>query len=68
MLNGPALGLLNTKDDKRQQMQVSVQNGLIIVEFQKDTGWLALNREEAIAFIQCLADRLNSAEMRFHAQ
>lgn len=67
MLNKDALSLLQPGDDNRQQMQISVQNGLIVMEFSKDTGWLALSREETIALIKCLADRLNSTEMRFHA-
>lgn len=58
MLNGDALGLLQpVNDDGKKPIRISTQNGLVVVEAAGS--WFAMTREEAIRFVQMLADSIN---------
>lgn len=42
------------------QMRLSVQQGSLVLEFEKDIGWLSLNKTQAIEFVQALASHINT--------
>lgn len=56
MLKSDALSLLNLN---KSNIRLSIQNGLLVMEFDKDIGWMALTRLEAIELVKVLADRIN---------
>lgn len=45
--------------DGRTQIRMSVQKGLFVLEFNKDIGWIAMNKDETIRFIQAIANAVN---------
>lgn len=42
------------------QMRLSVQQGSLVLQFEKDIGWLSLNKTQAIEFVQALAAHINT--------
>ena len=60
--NGQDVLILPEADSKAAQIRMSVQKGLLTIEFSKTLDWIQLSKAEAHGLIQALVNHYNQME------
>ena len=60
--NGKEVLVLPEHEQKSAQIRMSIQKGLLTIEFQKEISWIQMSKAETANFIQALVNHYNQME------